>query len=64
MKADSYYKSKEPPSEKAAVEATCGRSEACSSPKRLATVPVNGVEGYGKLKRRKFGVENILMKGG
>ena len=63
MKADSYYKSKEPPSEKAAVEATCGRSEACSSPKRLATVPVNGVEGYGKLKRRKFGVEKHSDEG-
>ena len=60
MKADSYYKSREPPSEKAAVEATCGRSKACSSPKRFATARV---ERYGKPKRREFGVEKHFDEG-
>ena len=63
VKADPYYKSREPPSEKTAVEATCGRSKTCSSPRRLATVPVTGVEGYGKPKRRKFGVEKHSDEG-
>ena len=63
MKADSYYKSREPPSKKTEVEATCSRSKACSSPKRLATVPVTGVERYRKPKRCEFGVETHFDEG-
>ena len=63
VKADSYYKSREPPSKKTSVEATCSRSKACSSPKRLATVPVTGVERYRKPKRCEFGVEKHFDEG-